>query len=91
MSMLEGWIRQKTGSNCKKNVFCSSNGLAYFWRVNINNKQCSTFTFMYLGQKEIGCKFAPKTLVESKKDVTQNMNATVSFRDLDLRYRDDYF
>ncbi len=46
--LLEGWIRQKTGSKCKQMYFIPETTQLIFGGLNINNKQCSTFTFMYL-------------------------------------------
>ena len=46
--LLEGWIRQKTGSKCKEMYFIHEMTQLIFGGQNIHNKQCSTFTFMYL-------------------------------------------
>ncbi len=47
--LLDGWIRQKTVSKCKQMYFITQTVQLIFGGLNINNKQCSTFTFMYLG------------------------------------------
>ncbi len=49
ISFLEGWIRQKTGGKCKQMYFIPETTKLIFGGLNINNKQYSTFTCMYLG------------------------------------------
>ncbi len=51
--LLEGWIRQKTRIKCKQMYFIPQMVQLIFEGLNINNKQCSTFTFMYLGIKKV--------------------------------------
>ncbi len=46
--LLEGWIRQKTIKKCKQMYFIPQMIQLIFGGLNKNNKQCSTFTFMYL-------------------------------------------
>jgi len=45
-SKLEGWVRKKTFSICKKNILNPQITLfdAYFGGVNSDNKECFTFT-----------------------------------------------
>ncbi len=49
--LLEGWIRQITGSKWKQMYFIPETTKLIFGGLNINNKYCSTFTFMYLGYR----------------------------------------
>ena len=43
--LLEDWVREKTVSKCKQISFMVQ---LIFGGLNINNKQCATFTSMYL-------------------------------------------
>ena len=43
-------------NDMKTNVLYFFNGLAYFWRVKHNNKQCATFNSMYLGSHQEGSR-----------------------------------
>ncbi len=50
--LLEGWIRQKTETKPKQMYFIPKTTQLIFGGLYIKNKQCSTFTFMYLEFKE---------------------------------------
>jgi hypothetical protein len=69
--LLEGWIRKKTGSKCKQMYFIPETTQIIFGGLTINNKYCSTFTFMYLGcrvaQDDISFILALKTASEKTK------------------------
>ncbi len=51
--LLEGWIRQKTVNKCKQMYFVTETAQLIFGGLNIDNKQYSTFTFMFLGRMSV--------------------------------------
>ncbi len=79
--LLEGWIRYKTVNKCKQMYFIPQTVQLIFGGLNINNKQCSTFTFMCLGlmfmkmqerEREIDSNTKTSSPNHNQKDVKVN-------------------